>query len=518
MNATESTFPKALVYILLVLPWLAFWGAITQNVADPDLFGYLAFGRLFFESPEFPYEDVFSYYPVNSPWVYHEWLTGVAFYKMFRLAGPWTLQVLKYCLGLGCLGFAWKTARLNKADNLAVAVCALMGTWVLAQGWSPVRAQAFTYFFFSMVLYVTERDRRKSNPGIVWALPPLFWVWSNLHGGFVAGLGLFFVYFCWLWMEGRQGKAKAYGAVFCLSVLVTLANPYGLDYWAYLARSLFMPRPFIVEWWSLPKALAHGFYLPATLLLLVMVLVSTALAAKMLAHRHPGILVLPVLVLMAFWHHRHGVFFALAFVAFAPGYISIKKPMKCREWLTAGLVVLCLAANLFLAGCQGWYFLSGSPFQLKTPNLEQAPYNAPNYPSGALEYIRKTGLKGNVLADFHWGEYLIWSLYPQCRIAVDGRYETVYPKGVVHEHFLCFENPGVRPQDFFGYVEKYPTDMIITPAYSTAHRLLAQSPAWKPVYQDSGSALFVSRDDGKKHPGGLNPLPDDGSIPDNPHP
>ena len=60
---------------------------LTSTVADPDLWGYLAFGRLFWETSAFPYEDVFTYVPTLHPWVYHEWLTGVLFYPLYQNLG-----------------------------------------------------------------------------------------------------------------------------------------------------------------------------------------------------------------------------------------------------------------------------------------------------------------------------------------------------------------------------------------------------------------------------------------------
>jgi hypothetical protein len=43
-------------------------GLFTNVVADPDLWGYLAFGRLFWEIGYFPYHDVFSYIPTKELW------------------------------------------------------------------------------------------------------------------------------------------------------------------------------------------------------------------------------------------------------------------------------------------------------------------------------------------------------------------------------------------------------------------------------------------------------------------
>jgi hypothetical protein len=65
---------------------------LTNTTPDPDLFGYLAFGKLFWETGRFPYQDVFSYVPTLKLWVYHEWLTGVLFYPLYQSLGVPGLQ------------------------------------------------------------------------------------------------------------------------------------------------------------------------------------------------------------------------------------------------------------------------------------------------------------------------------------------------------------------------------------------------------------------------------------------
>ena len=40
---------------------------MTNTTADPDLWGYLSFGRLYWETGNFPYQDVFAYLPTLNP-------------------------------------------------------------------------------------------------------------------------------------------------------------------------------------------------------------------------------------------------------------------------------------------------------------------------------------------------------------------------------------------------------------------------------------------------------------------
>ncbi len=202
---------------------------LATTKADPDLWGYLAFGRLFWTSGHFPYQDIFSFTPTLSPWVYHEWLTGVLFYPLYQSLGPAGLQLLKFGLGLITLGLVYLTARRLRADVLGTIIGLFIIQGFLTMGYSPVRAQVFTYAFYALTLYLLETARQTGRWRVLLLLAPLQILWCNLHGGFVAGLGLVSLY--------ALGEALSrrpywpYAGILLISVLATLINPYGLEYW-----------------------------------------------------------------------------------------------------------------------------------------------------------------------------------------------------------------------------------------------------------------------------------------------
>ncbi len=208
--------------------------------ADPDLWGYLAFGRLFWQSKSFPYQDVFSYIP-NLPWVYHEWLTGVLFYGLYRTLGSAGLMVLQYGLALGTIGLVYLTARRRGAYPLSTVLVMLIYVGVFRDWYPPVRAQVFTFFFFALFLYLLESARVGRNWQGLYLLPLIQIPWCNLHAGFLAGLGLVAVYAAGEFIGRRPSLPYVLAGL--AAALVTLINPYGVVYWQYLARAVAMPRP-----------------------------------------------------------------------------------------------------------------------------------------------------------------------------------------------------------------------------------------------------------------------------------
>ena len=52
------------------------------------------------------------------------------------------------------------------------------------------RPHIFTLLLLSISMGIIEADRRGANPARLWWLVPITFVWTNLHGGFLALIGL----------------------------------------------------------------------------------------------------------------------------------------------------------------------------------------------------------------------------------------------------------------------------------------------------------------------------------------
>ena len=125
----------------------------------------------------------------------------------------------------------------------------LLTTPLLFVVWgSVVRCRVFTFLFLAILLLALVRWR-SGRKGWLWVLPIIFIPWANLHGGFVAGLGLLGASTLAVVLTSPR---ESWGMVTCLllSVLGTLINPYGLEYWDYILGAAFMDRPAIREWRS----------------------------------------------------------------------------------------------------------------------------------------------------------------------------------------------------------------------------------------------------------------------------
>lgn len=481
---------KKTVLLLLYIVFAAY--ILTYTAADPDLWGYLAFGRLFWESGRFPYQDVFAYLPTHDTWVYHEWLTGVLFFPIYEKYGAAALQFLKYSMGLATMGLIFMTAVRRGADFYSGMLVLFVISGILEFGYSPVRAQIFTYFFFAFILYLLETTRITKQWKALWWIIPIQTLWCNLHGGFVVGLGLIAVY--------AAGEALArkpsvpYVIVLVFSSLATLINPYGIEYWSFFARSLPMPRPELVEWFSVYAVYKYGILNNFAVIYLLIIIIFLVLLLWWRKPRELTVyLVLGLMLFLGLKQQRHLCFFLLLAGAYMPVWLSLFLNKMKSDVLIKGFLdrigwktpMVCAVVLAFILTVK---IIKQNPLRLTLPSQPNKDKKASvYYPTGAVSYIKEQGLLGNILTEFHWGEYLIWELSPLCRVSLDGRYEQVYPERLTREYFdFIFCRRGWRD-----FLTTYPPNMILIKNGSKLSNALIKEYGWKQIYTDSGAVLFL---------------------------
>jgi len=65
----EKLFRYANVVIIAVGFYILFIFLFSRTLVDYDIWGYLAFGRIFWEDASFPYQDIFAYTPTKAMWI-----------------------------------------------------------------------------------------------------------------------------------------------------------------------------------------------------------------------------------------------------------------------------------------------------------------------------------------------------------------------------------------------------------------------------------------------------------------
>ena len=161
------------------------------------------------------------------------------------------------CLALAAVGAVYLTARRRGADLRPTALLLLFALSGMPSVTAPSgpRFSPISFLPSSSICWRTPGCRGAGRK--LWLLAPIQIVWCNLHGGFLAGLGLIFLYALGEALSRRP--FRPYLVWFLMAGLATLINPYGLKYWSYLAQAVTMPRPEITEWVSHLEGYKQGF-------------------------------------------------------------------------------------------------------------------------------------------------------------------------------------------------------------------------------------------------------------------
>jgi len=274
------------------------------------------------------------------------------------------------------------------------------------------------------------------------------------------------------------------------ATLATLITPYGIDTWYTVAHALANPatRRIISDWRPL----------------------HAALIAALSSHDTPGLIYFSFIAL--------GMLAMVAAVARAPRAGDLPLLGVAVLMAAGGLVSARNIALFVIAGAGpltrhiavGWQARRGgtampaarakvNPLFAAAAALALAAYTglfsnrlglAVEPPAGAVAFMDRHGLKGNILCNFDWGEYLIWHSWPGSRVFMDGRYDTVYPAGVIRDYMnFFFDLPGGQQ-----VLAAYPHDFVLMPPKSGAARAAARHPDWRLVYHDQVSALFTRKE------------------------
>ncbi|MDO8970671.1 MAG: hypothetical protein Q7U74_08290, partial [Saprospiraceae bacterium] len=169
-------------YLVPVLLFVLIFLVAARTPLDTDLYWHLAAGRQTWQSGQPMVRDVFSFTRAGSMWINHSWLSQVILFGLCQFGG--NLALGTWVAGLATLSMGFVYAQM-RGPAIFRAFLIVLAVTVVAVVWSP-RPQLVSLVFFAYLGWILHRyKRRKINQ--LWLLPVLFWVWSNLHGGWALG-------------------------------------------------------------------------------------------------------------------------------------------------------------------------------------------------------------------------------------------------------------------------------------------------------------------------------------------
>lgn len=520
----------------LTIFWILFYFLVfglllrsSFSYLDPDLGWHLKVGEEIAVTHVLPHVNHFNY-TYAGRWVDHEWLANLISFEIFKNFNYLGLNIFYAGLILAVLILLNINTRklFKKTPDFLIAFLQIIGLIACLPSFG-LRTQEFGLFFLLLELLVIQKFENTKNWRYLILFCPLFYLWANIHGSFLMGLGLLLG---WLMVKVAQliishSKWHDYFtndetlkifhlkifAAFSLGALIcTAITPYGLELYSFLGTySNTFYLKVIQEW----QSQANFPFCYPQLLYLAMVLFTVFLFFKeIVLNKIKKInlwqLSLSILFLyMGFRSRRHFPLMFVASFAFLTETLSdlfsadSLKLIRIKKFIRVFLL-LCLA----LSGLNQYVNIS----------YTQNPFtaNCNNYPCSATVFLQREAQYSNfnLLNDYNWGGYLIWT-YPKRKLFIDGRIpQTIFAGHTFLEEYYDFYNQKknigdklnqynirlvliktkdakITPKKWEKIIFWINEADLISPNY--LRRYLDSSSSWIKIYSDSVATIYFKK-------------------------
>jgi len=476
--------PRWLHAVILALAAFALMAHTSREVSDNDTWWHLETGRYMLEHRALPVPDPFAFTTYMGKPFYagedrtryfnltHEWLAQIVFYLFYAAGGYAGLVLLRSALLTAYCGVVgWAVYR--RTGGFYRGVLAALAAGTVAWQFVSDRPYLITFVFLGLTIVILESRRR------LWLLPPMFLVWANLHGGFFMGwviLGLYCAEALFLRWRGQPPPAERPLWIFSLaSILVTGLNPnffrvipIMLSYRASPMQSSIWEWQYPLPWPPVPFS----------------ILLAGALVTLVWQRRRVRpvdwllFLVFATLSLMAV---RNIILSALVGPLLIFTYVPWKRVTPVAlEYAAAALLVLAALPPI----------ARGDAFQFRASDWK--------YPGGAADFLLAHHVTAPMFNTYEFGGYLIWRLWPQERVFIDGRAlnESVY-QDYQRMAFNADASNGKSGEDL---LKQYGIEVIVMDGFEYTSGQVYLLPAalsdprqteWKLVYQDAQAVVYM---------------------------
>ncbi len=474
---------------------------IQRHVYNYDFWWHLSTGKYIVEQKSLPQSDPFAYTSHEAPTQRKSlilrgyWLAQVIFYKVFTL---WSLKgiiMLRSFLMLLFLSFVFLTIKKEGASDL-LSLIMTAGVFVVSKGFIGERPQLFTFVFFSITLYLLE-DFRVNRSAKIYFVPAITLLLSNMHPGYVVCLMLLSLYLAvegFLSILNKDATARRFKRLFVVWVLAFLAsllNPDGLGVFRGFtsmekhseAIVEFMPTLSVYFTRFSPIDYSYLAFLALSLLSLCYL--------KKVGLLHMALLI--VFTIMSFVAIRYLIFYmAIAAPILARIVMKIEEERRLKrftKFLKPKESLLYLIALLIGISL----ILSSIPALAKYEFREDTFFATPK---GAADFLSDLRIGGNMFNEYGFGGYLIWRLYPDKKVFIDGR--SLEPD-VYEDYKTIASTISGRNGSWNDALNKYAVTYIVMPPlmpggdiYPIVEKLL-EADDWTLVYSDHLSLVFLKK-------------------------
>jgi hypothetical protein len=474
-------------------------------LGDGDTGWHIRTGEWILANGRVPTIDIFSYTRAAEPWFAWEWLWDVAFGWMHQRFGM--EAVVFSSLLVLCFTFAllFRLVRRTCPNSFLAIAVTLVATGASAIHWLA-RPHLFTMFFTVVFLSILERVR-DGRTRLLFALPLLTVLWTNVHGGFFVGILLIGCYAVGELAAATVAvhrydrlaalrRSRPYLAAAGACFAATFVNPYfyklHVHIWNYLREPYH--RQFITEFMSTsfhpPQARLFEFMIFTGLVAVCWSVYRRRFAQAFLiaGWAHLGLLMgrnIPIFVIVAAPPVAWALFELLEALAGAPVALWLRRAAASVQDGAREFGILDRQPRLHLTAALGALAIGALLYSPAAAGKFRAEYDPKVYPAKALESLSGPEFARGIFTDDEWGDYLAYRFYPNTKVFVDGRSDFYGPE--FGHKFLDVMNivPGWQAT-----LDRYGVHTVLLPVKAPLAGALKESARWKVVYDDGLAIVF----------------------------
>ena len=471
-----------LIFYLTLALFILLFGTLDNNI-DYDFWARLIVGKNFFQTGTL-FDFDFQSWGSTHKFIDHEWGSSLIFYLIQNHFGDIGIYFFKSIIIFLTIFTITRIIRLeNKKASFHFLFFFFALQAITYNIFSTIRCQTFSFLFFAIYLYILKKASCEKNYKILWCIPILNIIWTNLHGGFVVGIIITLIYAIGEYLNKKE--YKPYIITFALTLLTSLINPYGLEYISFIISALSLNRTYITEWQSLffSKYYQHilfkyELFFIISIATFIIVFLKNVKQKNLIKHFREidktKYLIIIFALLISLKSIRFHVFFVYTVIAFCYNdfynIFNKKLPINIDNAKEIILFILILIST------------TSHIIDYKFINIVKPS----EYPIFCTEFIKINNLKGNVFTIFHTGSYVSYKLYPNNQIFMDGRYEEVYDIDLINQMAKVF-----LAKDYNNFFEKNHTDILIIDNSYPIYEKLKKDSNWFLAYEDKNFSVFL---------------------------
>jgi hypothetical protein len=470
-------------------------GSLFAGDGDPGR--HIRVGSHILETRSIPTVDLFSHTMRGEPFIPFEWLSEVIFAGFHMFAGLAGVAVLTALLFGATVAVVYLTMARSGVPTFIAFLFAFASMALQAVHLHP-RPHMFTTLLVAAFAFLLLEARRDQRTRRLLLLPPLMAIWANLHGGFLVGFILLFMFVADAWLarwgtqgEGPRGYAVWITGVLALCFLASLLTPAGFGLWPHTTG--YLGEDWLVDFTQ--EYTSPDFHNPVIKFFLATLMLGIAVLA-MVRSRVDRLGLATWILFTAFALHsgRNIPLFAVLALPWLAGWtIDLAEQDTLPGRRLTRFMGWTRRLSRTEAMLAGWPALVVGVVGLTVvalgPNRRDVyRFSSEVFPVAAVEVLLDSDFEapGPVYNEFGWGGYLLYRAWPEIPVFIDGQTD-FYGEELTQEYVRIRE---LRP-DWESLVDKHRVRWALIPVDAPLAQGLKLHTDWELVYSDSVAMAFV---------------------------